>query len=61
MDREIYVVRAEGLEPSRTLRFNGFSYLYGFRRPWLFGPRFGVLDYPFTIPGYVPGFQVLPV
>lgn len=40
------VVRAEGLEPSRTLRSNGFSY-----HPRLSPPPFGVcgLDYPFTV------------
>ena len=40
------LVRAEGLEPSRTLRSNGFSY-----HPRLSPPPFGVcgLDYPFTV------------
>jgi len=36
------LVRAEGLEPSRTMRSNGFSCHYGFRRPRLIAARFGV-------------------
>jgi len=40
------MVRAEGLEPSRALRPNGFSYHLR-----LSPPPFGVcgLDYPFTV------------
>lgn len=54
------VVRAEGLEPSLSLRKNGFSYPYGFRRPWLIKPKVWDLDYPFTIRVCFP-VQVLPV
>ena len=43
------VVRAEGLEPSRTLRSNGFSYpSTAFAAPAVFGRVWG-LDYPFTV------------
>jgi len=45
------MVRAEGLEPSRALRPNGFSYHFGFRRRH---PAFVV----WTIPS---PFQALPV
>ena len=51
------MVRAEGLEPSRALRTNGFSYHLR-----LSPPPFGVcgLDYPFTVPGLVPGVRCCP-
>ena len=42
------LVRAEGLEPSRTLRSNGFSYHFGFHRRHL---SVRGLDYPFAISG----------
>ena len=55
------VVRAEGLEPSRALRPNGFSYpTTAFAAPAVFGGVWG-LDYPFTVSGYGSGCQVLPV
>ena len=55
------LVRAEGLEPSRTLRSNGFSYpSTAFAAPADFGRVWG-LDYPFTVSGFGPGCQVLPV
>jgi hypothetical protein len=40
-------VRAEGLEPSRTVKPCGFSCHFGFRRP---ARRVRGLDYPFTVP-----------
>jgi hypothetical protein len=46
-DKEGTMVRAEGLEPSRTFKPCGFSYHFGFRRP---ARRVRGLDYPFTIP-----------
>jgi len=56
------LVRAEGLEPSRALRPNGFSYpFYGFRRPCILAAGFGVWTIPSPCPGCVSGFQVLPV
>lgn len=48
------LVRAEGLEPSRTLRSNGFSCHYGFRRPRLIAARFGV----WTIPSPCPNVEL---
>src|SRR5678815_2058634 len=43
------MVRAEGLEPSRTLRSNGFSYLpTACAAPGVFARVWG-LDYPFTM------------
>jgi len=52
-------VRAEGLEPSRTLRSNGFSYpATAFAAPAV---RVWGLDYPFTVPGFGSESQVLPV
>lgn len=55
------LVRAEGLEPSRTLRSNGFSYLLRLSPSLLFCGRVWGLDYPFTVPGFGSGCQVLPV
>src|SRR5260370_18266649 len=55
------LVRAEGLEPSRALRPNGFSYPYGFRRPCCLAPGFGAWTIPSPCPGYASGCQVLPV
>ncbi len=55
------LVRAEGLEPSRTLRSNGFSYpTTAFAAAHRF--RHGVwgLDYPFTVPGFAPGVRCCP-
>src|SRR5271165_1457025 len=49
------LVRAEGLEPSRTLRSNGFSCHYGFRRPRLIAARFGVWTIPSPCPKSVSG------
>ena len=44
------MVRAEGLEPSRTLRSNGFSYpATAFAAAHRFRNGVWVLDYPFTI------------
>jgi hypothetical protein len=55
------LVRAEGLEPSRALRPNGFSYpSTAFAAPAVL-PGFGVWTIPSPCPGYVSGFQVLPV
>jgi hypothetical protein len=59
-EARVKLVRAEGLEPSRTLRFNGFSYLPRLSPP-LRLPRVWGLDYPFTMPGFASGCQVLPV
>ncbi len=58
------MVRAEGLEPSRAVKLNGFSY-----RLRLSPPGHGVLkrtrqvcglDYPFTIPRKVRGSRCCP-
>src|SRR4051812_17494247 len=55
------LVRAEGLEPSRTLRSNGFSCpSTAFAAP-AFCRRVWGLDYPFTMSGFGSGCQVLPV
>jgi hypothetical protein len=54
-------VRAEGLEPSRTLRSNGFSCPLRLSPPLLSCCRVWGLDYPFTISRKTPGCQVLPV
>ena len=56
------LVRAEGLEPSRTLRSNGFSYpATAFAAAHRFRNGVWGLDYPFTVPGFGSGCQVLPV
>ena len=56
------VVRAEGLEPSRTLRSNGFSYpATAFAAAHRFRNEVWGLDYPFTVPGFGSGCQVLSV
>ena len=56
------LVRAEGLEPSRTLRSNGFSYpSTAFAAAHRFRNGVWGLDYPFTVPGFGSGCQVLPV
>ena len=54
------MVRAEGLEPSRTLRSNGFSCplrlsppLHSCRKVW-------GLDYPFTVPDLTPALRCCP-
>src|SRR5581483_2193288 len=53
------LVRAEGLEPSRALRPNGFSYpATAFAAPALGGRVWG-LDYPFTVPVF-PGVRCCP-
>ena len=45
------MVRAEGLEPSRTLRSNGFSYpSTAFAATHRFRDEVWGLDYPFTMP-----------
>ncbi len=55
-------MRAEGLEPSRTLRSNGFSYpSTAFAAARRFRNGVWGLDYPFTVPGFGSGCQVLPV
>jgi len=55
------LVRAEGLEPSRALRPNGFSYpSTAFAAPAVL-PGFGVWTIPSPCPGNVSSFQVLPV
>lgn len=55
------LVRAEGLEPSRALRPNGFSCPLRLSPPLLSCRRVWGLDYPFTVPGFGSGCQVLPV
>jgi hypothetical protein len=61
-DKGMYMVRAEGLEPSRTLWSNGFSYpLRLSPPPTAFRNGVWGLDYPFTAPGFGSGCQVLPV
>src|SRR5713226_4700811 len=60
--RKRCLVRAEGLEPSRTLRSNGFSYpATAFTAAHRFRNGVWGLDYPFTVPGFGSGCQVLPV
>jgi hypothetical protein len=60
-EASVKLVRAEGLEPSRALRPNGFSYpSTAFAAPAVL-PGFGVWTIPSPCPGYVSGFQVLPV
>ena len=55
------MVRAGGLEPSRALRPNGFSYpSTAFAAPALCGKVWG-LDYPFTVSRIWHRGQVLPV
>src|SRR5437870_4638026 len=55
------LVRAEGLEPSRTLRSNGFSYpATAFAAAHRFRNGVWGLDYPFTVPGLVPGVRCCP-
>lgn len=48
-------MRAEGLEPSRTLRSNGFSCHLRLSPPLLSCRRVWGLDYPFTMSRMVPG------
>ncbi len=56
------MVRAGGLKPSRTLRSNGFSYpATAFAAAHRFRKGVWGLDYPFTVPGFGSGCQVLPV
>ncbi len=63
-ERARRIVRAEGLEPSRAVKLNGFSY-----RLRLSPPGRGVserarqvcgLDYPFTVPRKYPGLRCCP-
>ena len=55
------LVRAEGLEPSRTLRSNGFSYpATAFAAAHSFRNGVWGLDYPFTLPGFAPGVRCCP-
>jgi len=54
-------VRAEGLEPSRTLRSNGFSCPLRLSPPPHACSKVWGLDYPFTVSGFDSGCQVLPV
>src|SRR6266849_9572074 len=59
--RKRCLVRAEGLEPSRTLRSNGFSYpATAFAATHRFRNGVWGLDYPFTVPGLVPGVRCCP-
>src|SRR5258706_11479298 len=54
------MVRAEGLEPPRTLRSNGFSYpATAFAAAHRFRNGVWGLDYPFTMPGF-PGVRRCP-
>ena len=54
------VVRAEGLEPSRTLRSNGFSYpSTAFAAPAI-SPGFGVWTIPSPCPDLTPGVRCCP-
>jgi hypothetical protein len=54
-------VRAEGLEPSRALRPNGFSYPSTAFAALGCSAKVWGLDYPFTSPGYVsPVFRCCP-
>ena len=54
-------MRAEGLEPSRTLRSNGFSYpATAFAAAHRFRNGVWGLDYPFTMPGSAPGVRCCP-
>ena len=59
-ERHEKLVRAEGLEPSRTLRSNGFSCHYGFRRPRLIASKVWGLDYPFAMPQISFGIRRCP-
>src|SRR6266404_2522106 len=55
------MVRAEGLEPPRTLRSNGFSYpATAFAAAHRFRNGVWGLDYPFTVPGLAPGVRCCP-
>ena len=54
------MVRAEGLEPSLSLRKNGFSYpSTTFVAPTIYSKVWG-LDYPFTVSGFLPGIRCCP-
>jgi len=54
------LVRAEGLEPSRTLRSNGFSYpATAFAAPAVL-PGFGVWTIPSPCPDLAPGVGCCP-
>src|SRR6266545_4682687 len=54
------LVRAEGLEPSRTLRSNGFSYpATAFAAPAVL-PGFGVWTIPSPCPDLAPGVRCCP-
>jgi len=55
------LVRAEGLEPSRTLRSNGFSYLLRLSPPpTAFAMGFGVWTIPSPCPDLAPGIRCCP-
>ncbi len=58
------VVRAEGVEPSRAVKLNGFSYRLRLsppgRRAWKRQRRVCGLDYPFTVPRENPGLRCCP-
>ena len=52
----VKLVRAEGLEPSRTLRSNGFSYpSTAFAAPAILAAGFGVWTIPSPCPDLAPG------
>jgi hypothetical protein len=54
-------VRAEGLEPSRTLRFNGFSCpSTAFAAPCFLAAGFGVWTIPSPCPDLAPGVRCCP-
>ena len=58
------LVRAEGVEPSRTFRLYGFSYRLRLSPPWRGARqrrrRVCGLDYPFTVSQRVPGLRCYP-
>jgi hypothetical protein len=58
---KVKLVRAEGLEPSRTLRSNGFSYpATAFAAAHRFRSGVWGLDYPFTVPEFGSGVRCCP-
>ena len=59
-ERDEELVRAEGLEPSRTLRSNGFSCPLRLSPPPLDGSRVWGLDYLFAMPGITSGIRRCP-
>ena len=60
-EARVKLVRAEGLEPSRTLRSNGFSYLLRLSPPpTAFAMGFGVWTIPSPCPDLAPGVRCCP-